>query len=110
MLDVAVDVPIGDMSSSKPSVIPGHSPSKRTVEVDIPEEEKAEFDEWLRQLWRDKDESITTFPEAGSFLSANSTTPDAEIPLRLRKKMEIFDAFCFFIPRVVGHFWERIRQ
>lgn len=56
MFDVATNVPIGDLSKTNPTVIPK---SSSPVEVEIPETEKATFDIWLRELWREKDEAIT---------------------------------------------------
>ncbi|KAJ6627200.1 hypothetical protein B0H10DRAFT_1996020 [Mycena sp. CBHHK59/15] len=102
MFDVATNVPIGDLSKTNPAVIPR---SKSPVEVDIPETEKAVFDLWLRELWREKDESITRWFDAASFAKAKW-----EIPLKLRRRRDIFDAFCFFFPAAVGYMWAGIRK
>ncbi|KAF9036424.1 hypothetical protein BDZ89DRAFT_1011267 [Hymenopellis radicata] len=99
MFDVARDVPIGDLSSSRSSTLPNQS-DKHTVEVDIPEVEKAQFDSWLRGLWEDKDRLIDKFYETQTFKGA-----PVEIPLRLRRKREFLDAFCFFLPAAVGYAW-----
>lgn len=108
MFNVATDVPIGDISASDPAAPPDPSPSQRTVEVDMPEDEKDRFDLWLRELWQEKDESIGRFLETESFSS--SPQKSMEIPLRLRQKRETLDAFCFFLPAAIGCLWRRLRQ
>ena len=51
--DVAQDVPLGDLSATRPSKIPnGSSSTKGAVEVEIPETEKEIFDKWLREIGR----------------------------------------------------------
>ena len=85
MFDVATDVPIGDMAKANPSAIPQ---SSAPVEVEIPESEKAAFDLWLRELWHEKDVSITKWFEGASFTKASF-----EIPLRLRTRKDVFNAF-----------------
>ncbi|KIY45351.1 hypothetical protein FISHEDRAFT_49261 [Fistulina hepatica ATCC 64428] len=94
-------VPIGDMSASNPAATP--SLDKSAVEVDIPVQEKEAFDEWLRILWKNKDESIERFHKDGSFV--NGPKPDALIPLKLKHRRNYFDAFCFFLPAMLGHLW-----
>ncbi|KAL0072157.1 hypothetical protein AAF712_001080 [Marasmius tenuissimus] len=96
MFDVRKDVPIGDLSATNPTTLPKSSEDKRAVEVEIPEAEKAAFDLWLRELWTEKDESISRFYDTGR-LSVSSSSP-IEIPLRLRRTKEVFDAFGFFLP------------
>ena len=96
MFDVRKDVPIGDLSATNPTTLPKSSEDKRTVEVEIPETEKAAFDLWLRELWAEKDESISRFYDTGR-LCVSSSSP-VEIPLKLRRSREVFDAFCFFLP------------
>ncbi|KAF7310681.1 Lysocardiolipin acyltransferase [Mycena chlorophos] len=103
MFDVATEVPIGDLSQTNPSVLP--SSAESPVEVDIPEKEKDFFDSWLRSLWHEKDESITRWFDTNSFAQSN-----IEIPLRLRRKREIFDAFAFFIPAGIDYLWARMRR
>jgi len=104
------DVPIGDISASNRTVIPNGT-SNGQVEVDIPEKEKEKFDLWLRELWRDKDQLITRFLATGHF----TEKPDAmakpvDIPLELRHKREIPNAFCFFLPALVGCLWAKLRR
>ncbi|KAF8213339.1 acyltransferase-domain-containing protein [Mycena galopus ATCC 62051] len=91
------DVPIGDMSKTSPKSVPDSNSS--AVEVDIPEQEKAAFDLWLRELWHEKDTSITRWFEECSFDKTSF-----EIPLRLRQTRDILDALGFFPPAVVGYF------
>lgn len=88
MFDVPRDVPIGDISTTKPG-----------QEVEISEADKAEFDLWLRKLWSVKDQRIGTFLETGSFSKARST----KIPVQLRRRKEILDAFCFFLPAAIAY-------
>ncbi|KAK0465370.1 acyltransferase-domain-containing protein [Desarmillaria tabescens] len=105
MFDVAREVPIGDLSGSNPGVSPKTEPM---VEVDIPEREKKGFDEWLKGLWKEKDDSIGMFYEANSF--AREKVAQVEIPLKLRRKREMLDAFCFFLPAAVGWAWGKCKR
>ncbi|KAK0208550.1 acyltransferase-domain-containing protein [Desarmillaria ectypa] len=105
MFDVAREVPIGDLSGSNPEVSPKTEPM---VEVDIPEGEKKGFDEWLKGLWKEKDDSIGMFYEANSFSREKVT--EVEIPLELRRKREMLDAFCFFLPAAVGWAWGKCKR
>ncbi|KAL0950932.1 hypothetical protein HGRIS_007688 [Hohenbuehelia grisea] len=108
VFDVHTEVPIGDISGSNPSVLPDTSPQNNTVEIDIPEIEKTRFDEWLRQLWRDKDAVMQSYYDTGSL--SDDKLPAVVIPLKLREKREYLDAFCFFLPAVVGSFlWSKLR-
>jgi len=100
LFNVTTDVPIGDLSTTQSTKIPNGSTNGDAVEVDIPPREKAVFDEWLRNLWQEKDEFITRY------LSSGHTSDDfIEIPLRLRRKREYLDAFTFFIPAVLVYAW-----
>lgn len=104
VFDVRKDVPIGDLSSPNPSVISKAQTNGHTVEVDFPEDEKNKFDLWLRELWRDKDEFITRFHRSAPEM------PSIEIPLELRHKLEIPNAFCFFLPALFGFFSAKLRR
>ncbi|KAH7883775.1 acyltransferase-domain-containing protein [Phlebopus sp. FC_14] len=104
IFDVARDVPIGDVSTSDPAVIP-NGPGENPIEVDIPDREKAVFDLWLRRLWTEKDEFITQFLTTES--PAYREKP-VEIPLALREKWEMADAFCFFAPAAVAYGWTKL--
>ncbi|EKM83713.1 hypothetical protein AGABI1DRAFT_32690 [Agaricus bisporus var. burnettii JB137-S8] len=95
LFDVREDMPIGDLSAS---VLNADVSAKDAVEVDIPEEEKARFDLWLRNLWNEKDESITKYHETGNLNSLPEGSMTVDIPLKLRRKREVLDAFCFFFP------------
>ncbi|KAJ8520931.1 hypothetical protein ONZ45_g2315 [Pleurotus djamor] len=104
MFDVEAEVPIGDVSGSDPARLPQPSQSK-TVETDIPEAEKTQFDEWLRDLWREKDESIEEY-HSTKRIGPGQELPAVEIPIRLRHNIEVLNAFCFFLPVVVvGYIW-----
>ncbi|KAF8832523.1 hypothetical protein HHX47_DHR1002033 [Lentinula edodes] len=102
------EVPIGDLSDTESSKIPDTSPDKHAVEVEIPTAEKEAFDLWLRNLWQEKDESIGRFHRSGRF--SEEKLPVFEVPLKLRRTREIFDAFCFFLPAtVIGYLWSKLK-
>lgn len=108
--DVSTQVPIGDLSASNPTAIPngnGKTSPKETVETDVPQAEKDKFDLWLRQLWDAKDRDMDRVLETGSFV------PDAssciEIPIEIRRKRDVLDAFCFFVPALIGWTFSKVR-
>jgi lysocardiolipin and lysophospholipid acyltransferase len=110
LFSVARDVPIGDVSTSNPSAMPtkptaAPGAQKSAVEVDVPEAESAKFEEWLRQLWRDKDEDMARYLAQGSF-----TTKEKEvaIPMKLRAgRRELLDAICVFVSAALVYFWSK---
>lgn len=106
--DVATGVPVGDLSAGIPSTTPVNQRRAQIKEVDIPEDEKEQFDVWLRELWQEKDNSMTRFSESTSFSSHEARA--VEIPLKLRRKREILDAFCFFLPAGIVYSWNKLRQ
>ncbi|KAI0335978.1 hypothetical protein GY45DRAFT_1291537 [Cubamyces sp. BRFM 1775] len=108
--DVNRDVPIGNVSSSDPSVLPNGS-AKSAVEVEIPETEREAFEIWLRSLWREKDKLMGRFLETGSLDAPTAAGKPVEVnvPLRLRHGYEVLDAFCFFVPAVAGWAWSKLR-
>jgi hypothetical protein len=111
VFDVGKDVPIGDISASNPNVPPKGQANGHTVEVDFPDNEKEKFDIWLRKLWRDKDELIVKFHESGSFMAGKPyEKASVVIPLELRHKREIPDAFCFFLPALFGYVSAKLRR
>lgn len=101
------DIPLGDLSGTNPAIPPDTSRSSHPVEVEIPEKEKVAFDLWLRQLWQEKDDSITRISEVGSFIERAETF---EIPVKLRQRREILDAFCCFLPAATFHLWRKLRR
>ncbi|RDX56035.1 hypothetical protein OH76DRAFT_1337998 [Lentinus brumalis] len=105
------DIPVGNVSASNPGVLPNGS-ATNTVEVDIPETEREAFELWLRDLWREKDKLMGRFLETG-YLSAaaeSGTSPaSVVVPVRLKHSYEVLDAFCFFVPAVVGWAWSKLR-
>jgi lysocardiolipin and lysophospholipid acyltransferase len=103
MFDVASGVPIGAVPTRK-STVDGLL-NQRPEEVEIPEGEKERFDVWLRELWQEKDESVTRFLETATF---SDGTTGIEIQLKLRRKREILDAFCFFLPACAYYLWGKI--
>jgi hypothetical protein len=107
MFNVLSDVPIGKLPSSDTSGLQGEAEA-----VGPAEEEKQQFDLWLRHLWQDKDRLITTFHEAGSFVvhDTKSKHGTVEIPVELRRMRDILDAFCFCAPAIAGYLWARLQQ
>ena len=117
MFDVATSVPIGDLSGAgvtppgsttdltkKPSASAANGHAVTTtpvtsIEVDVPENERLVFDEWLRNLWSIKDQMIDAYHRSGlsspekplaSEYSTNedskafaSAYPAVEIPVKL---------------------------
>ncbi|PSR85826.1 hypothetical protein PHLCEN_2v5302 [Hermanssonia centrifuga] len=109
--DVAMDVPIGNLSKSKPPTIPNGGslkpPSKKeVVEIEIPQDERDTFDLWLRNLWKIKDTEMSQFLNTGSFVGDSSLR--VEIPVAIRRKREMLDAFAFFVPALVGWILSRM--
>lgn len=108
MFDVTGGVPIGNLAGTSNAGTPDPK-AKRVVEVDIPADEKEVFDEWLRKLWQEKDDSMERFFETGSLAPKGPQRVVVEIPLRLRRRREILDAFCFFWPASAAYLWGRLR-
>ncbi|KAJ7786033.1 acyltransferase-domain-containing protein [Mycena metata] len=96
------DVPIGDLSKTNSAAVPN---SKSPVEVEIPETEKTVFDLWLRELWHEKDASITRWFDSSSFAKESY-----EIPLKLRDRRDIFNALGMFLPAIIDKVWSGIRN
>jgi hypothetical protein len=108
--DVAKDVPIGDTSRSI-SRIPNSDPSYvQMVGADVPEDEREAFDVWLRNRWTEKDQLMQRFHDIGSFSSSLDKYPEINVPLQLRHKREVLDAFGFFIPAIVGYAWTQFQR
>jgi hypothetical protein len=108
MFDVTENVPIGDLAGASGVQTPDRK-AKHIVEVDIPIDEKDTFDVWLRKLWQEKDQAMDRFHETKTFQLDDKSTPSIEIPLKLHRKREILDAFCFFWPATVAYLWGRMR-
>jgi hypothetical protein len=98
VFDVGKEVPIGDISIYNNKVDLKEDDKRRAVELDFPDEEKAKFDLWVRDLWRDKDDLIVKFHETGSFVEGTCVI----IPLELRQKREVFYAYCLYLPALVA--------
>ncbi|CAL1696139.1 unnamed protein product [Somion occarium] len=107
--DVAKEVPIGDLSGSNAESLPNGSASSKghTVEIDIPENERVNFDSWLQDLWREKDKRMSKFLDTGSLVDEGQVR--LEIPLELKHRREILDAFCFFVPAQMGWISTKLR-
>ena len=106
--NVAREVPIGDLSSSHSQTLSNGTYQSQSVEIEVPEAERTKFDLWLRDLWREKDIRMTKFLETGSL--ADEGQERIEIPLKLKHKREVLDAFCFFIPALIGWSWTKVRS
>jgi len=106
LFDVATDVPIGDVSASNPQVLP-HGSAKSTLEVEIPEPEREIFDLWLRDLWREKDVLLQKFLDTGFLVDRPET--QVQVPLQLRHRREVLDAFCVFMPAAVVWAWLKLQ-
>jgi len=104
---VTKDVPIGDLTTASNVQAPNPK-TDHTVEVDIPTNEKEVFDSWLRKLWKEKDDDMERYLETGS-LASKTTDTTIEIPVKLKRKREILDAFCFFWPAGIAYLWRTIR-
>ncbi|KAI0824184.1 acyltransferase-domain-containing protein [Trametes gibbosa] len=105
--DVHHHVPIGDVSASSPRALP-HAGDPSTAEVDIPENEREAFELWLRDLWREKDRLMERFLATGS-LGAAGKAAEVTVPVRLKHRYEVLDAFFFFVPAVAGWAWSKLR-
>lgn len=106
--DVAKHVPIGALSGGASRSHLNGSPHGQTIGVDVPEGEREAFDVWLRDRWSEKDQLMQRFYDTGSFSPSLDKSPALDIPLRLRHKSEILDAYCFLIPAIVGYAWTKI--
>ena len=108
--DVAKEVPIGNVSQARGNsgALPHDPPLGQTVQV--PEDERQVFDTWLRDRWTEKDQLIQHFHDTGSFSSSLKKYPEIDVPLQLRHKREILDAFCFFIPPIFAFIWAQVRR
>lgn len=106
VFDVSKDVPIGDMDQT---TTPKSSNLTNGQAVEFPEEEKINFDLWLRELWREKDGLIMKYHETGSFAGEGGVDKVVDIPLKLRHKREVVDVFCFIVPTILGYIWTKLR-
>lgn len=109
---IAQEVPIGDLSATNASAIPPSKVKKEakpeTVEVEIPEEERDKFENWLRDLWCQKDDDMERYLTTGAFVPDGKQV--VEIPLALKQKREALDAFCFFVPAFAGWLFSRVSR
>ncbi|KAI9462312.1 acyltransferase-domain-containing protein [Lactarius psammicola] len=106
--DVAKHVPIGALSNGDSRTQPNGYPHGQTTGVDVPEDEREAFDVWLRNRWSEKDQLMQRFYDTGSFSPSLDKFPALDIPLQLRHKREILDAYCFFVPAIIGYAWTKL--
>jgi len=82
--------------------------------MDPTTKEAALFEQWLRKMWREKDALLDRYLETGTFadrskvtirdsgVSVDVATPrgsgEIEVPMELRSKWEILEAFGLFVP------------
>jgi len=101
MFDVASDVPIRSMSAKD-------TPD----DIEFSEEDRSQFDLWLRELWKDKDNLISTFHESETFVPhiKKSSHSAVVIPMKLHNKLDILNAFCFGGPALVGYIWAKLTR
>ncbi|KAF8746213.1 hypothetical protein AX14_000016 [Amanita brunnescens Koide BX004] len=105
LFKVTTDVPLGNLSVTHTNGN-GHGVATHLVpEVDIPPAERIIFDEWLRELWKEKDEFITKHLNSG-----HAGNRSIDIPLKLRRKREYLDAFCSFLPAAGVYTWRWLTQ
>jgi hypothetical protein len=108
--DVAADVPIGNIPRSiSGTPLDGRS-REEVLGVEVPEDERQTFDVWLRGRWLEKDQLMQRFHDSGSFSSPLDKYPEIGLPLQLRHKREVFDAFFFFLPALLGYAWTKLRR
>ncbi|KAH9178884.1 acyltransferase-domain-containing protein [Lactarius sanguifluus] len=105
--DVAKHVPIGALPSGASRTQPNGYPQGQTTGIDVSEDEREVFDVWLRNRWFEKDQLMQRFYDTGSFSPSLDKFPALDIPLQLRNKREILDAYCFFIPAIIGYAWTK---
>jgi len=90
------------------------SRAEREKDMDPTTKEAALFEQWLRKMWREKDALLDRYLETGTFadrskvtirdsgVSVDVATPrgsgEIEVPMELRSKWEILEAFGLFVP------------
>ncbi|KAI0321680.1 acyltransferase-domain-containing protein [Amylostereum chailletii] len=104
--DVASEVPIGNVLKKKST----DSLVASAEVAEVGKDEQQIFDLWVRELWTQKDQFMERFLNTGTFSPDLETSPEVVIPLRPRKRREVLDAFCFFVPATAGYVWARIRR
>jgi hypothetical protein len=107
LFKVATDVPLGNLSVTHATTVSNGNglSTKHVAEVDIPPAERTTFDEWLRELWEEKDAFITKYLNSG-----HASNSSINIPLKLHRKREYLDAFGFFLPAVGVYMWRWLTQ
>jgi len=88
--------------------LPDVSGVANVVEAEIPEQERLEFEGWLRTLWRSKDKNLDDFLSSGRFSTTQSDV--IEIPLEIRTPREILNACSYCLPVLGKYFWSRFTR
>ncbi|KIJ38458.1 hypothetical protein M422DRAFT_176498, partial [Sphaerobolus stellatus SS14] len=134
MYNVQRDVPLGDLTetASGADAKKQLSRSQRAKDMDASPAETTIFDKWLRSRWREKDALLERFLNTETFEKhdgkavtvadtsagkeeiylAGSTSRTYELPLNLQSKLDIFDAFSYFVaiivPTAIWMLWKRL--
>jgi lysocardiolipin and lysophospholipid acyltransferase len=95
----ARDTPMGELGPSDAGA----------VEVEVPTHEKVAFEEWVRGLWRRKDEMIDRFHATGTFAPAGRKDAEVAIPVKLRTAGEYVQAYGGFAPVLAGYALWRLK-
>jgi 1-acyl-sn-glycerol-3-phosphate acyltransferase len=70
---------------------------------ELPLDDRAKFDAWVLQTWRDKDALLDGFYETGVFpVSEKGSVARAEVPIKLRGIRELGDICCWAAPIWLG--------
>jgi lysocardiolipin and lysophospholipid acyltransferase len=111
------DIPVGDLPrprsnsqsrrSSRYDKGKDRDKDRTPVEIPVPEKERRAFEEWLRTIWREKDELFEHYYVTGRF--AVEGQKEVIIPVKLRGVKQYMDAFCFFAPVVVWRVVAKLR-
>jgi hypothetical protein len=108
--DVATDVPIGNIPRSIPRNSANGLSRGQILGGDVPEEERQTFDVWLRDRWIEKDKLMQRFHDTGSFSSTLDKYPEIDVPIQLRRRREVLNAYFFVLPALVGYAWAQLHH
>jgi len=72
LFNVAASVPIGAISKTHSTdlLTAVNDFTSASTEVEVPEHDRIAFDEWLRDLWREKDSNMEEYLSTGTFTSS----------------------------------------
>lgn len=132
LYNVETDVPLGKLTTQASGTLTRQmSRADQEKNMDPTPEETEIFDKWLRKIWREKDTLVERYLTSGTFekhdgkdISSVETSAGVEtiflhgttsrvfeVPVALRSKMDILDAFSYLtpiiIPKLVINVWKR---